>query len=186
MPNIDSLLERNHEFAATGQYRGVTIMPRLRVFVITCLDPRVDPAGFLGLEPGDAMVIRNAGGRVTSEVLLDVAFIAALAERQAPEGPLFGIAVVHHTDCGTHFLANEAFRQGFARRTGADEAALARQAVTEPEQTVRADVERIRTCSWLSGRLTVSGHVYDLDTGLVRTVVEDSPVWQPASTGGGA
>ena len=161
-------------------------MPRLRAFVVACLDARVEPAGFLGLEPGDAMVVRNAGGRVTPEVLLDLAFIGALAERQVPEGPLFEVAVVHHTDCGTGVLADEGFRRGFSARTGASEEALAHEAVVEPERTVRADVETVRECSWLPDRVTVSGHVYDLDSGLVWTVVGASPVGSPAPTGGAA
>lgn len=57
--------------------------------MVTCLNPRVDPAGFLRLEPGDAMVIRNAGGRVTDAALRDLAFIGALAERQVAAGPPF-------------------------------------------------------------------------------------------------
>lgn len=181
--NIDVLLGRNRAFAADGVHEGVPIMPRRRVFLITCLDPRVEPAGFLGLEPGDAMVVRNAGGRVTPEVLRDLAFICALAERQIPEGPLFEAAVIHHTDCGTHFLADEGFRRGFAARTGAGEADLEQHAVVEPERTVRADVERVRACLWLSGRISVSGHVYDLDSGLIRTVVGASQLGKSVSEG---
>jgi carbonic anhydrase len=184
--NIAELLGRNRAFAAAGRHRGPTVMPRLRAFVVACLDPRVEPAGFLGLEPGDAMVVRNAGGRVTQEVLLDLAFIGALAERQVPEGPLFEVVVVHHTDCGTRLLADRGFRRGFAERTGASEEALAHEAVVEPERTVRADVEAVRGCSWLSDRVTVSGHVYDVGSGLVRTAVEASPVRGSAQTGGAA
>lgn len=184
--NIDELLGRNRAFAAAGRHRGPTVMPRLRAFVIACLDPRVEPAGFLGLDPGDAMVVRNAGGRVTPEVLLDLAFIGALAERQVPEGPLFEVAVVHHTDCGTGFLADGGFRRGFSARTGTSEEVLAEQAVVEPERTIRADVETVRECSWLPNRITVSGHVYDLDSGLVRTVVGASPVGSPSPAGGAA
>ena len=100
-----------------------------------------------------------------------------------PEGPLFEVAVVHHTDCGTGILADGGFRRGFAARTGASEEALAHGTVVEPERTVRADVEAVRECSWLPDRVTVSGHVYDLDSGLVRTVVGASPVGSPAQTG---
>ena len=182
--NIDELLGRNRAFAAAGRHEGLAVMPRQRAFVVTCLDPRVEPAGFFGLEPGDAMVVRNAGGRVTPEVLLDLAFIGALAERQVPEGPLFEVAVVHHTDCGTGILADRGFRHGFSARTGASEEVLAHEAVVEPERTVRADVEIVRECSWLPDRITVSGHVYDVGSGLVRTVVETSSMGSPAPKGG--
>lgn len=76
MSNLRPLLEHNRAFAATGAYAGLGIMPREQVFLVTCLDPRVDPAAFLGVELGDAPVIRNAGGRVTEAVINDIAFIS--------------------------------------------------------------------------------------------------------------
>jgi len=168
------LLDRNHRFAESGAYRDVSIMPRHPVFVITCLDPRVDPAAFLGIGLGDAMVIRNAGGRVTPEVLRDLAFISILAEGQVPEGPLFEIAVVHHTQCGTGFLASEPFRRRFAERSGTDEDVLAALAVTDPAESVRADVAHILKTASISPRATVSGHVYDVETGQVHTVLDST------------
>ena len=99
--NIDPALERNRTFAAAGGHEGAVVFPNLRLFVITCLDPRVDPAHFLGLGLGDAMVVRNVGGRVTPEVVNDVAFIGQLAEGMLPDGPLFEVAVIHHTQCGS-------------------------------------------------------------------------------------
>jgi hypothetical protein len=86
---IDFALERNRAFAAAGGHEGAVVFPNLRLFVITCLDPRVDPAHVLGLGLSDAMVLRNVGGRVTPEVINDVAFIARLAESALPDGPLF-------------------------------------------------------------------------------------------------
>ena len=105
--NIDPALERNRAFAAAGGHEGAIVFPNLRLFVITCLDPRVDPAHFLGLELSDAMVVRNVGGRVTPEVINDVAFIGQLAEGALPDGPLFEAAVIHHTQCGTGALADD-------------------------------------------------------------------------------
>jgi carbonic anhydrase len=177
VPHIDPLLDRNREFAARNGQEGVSIMPRHPVFVVTCLDPRTDPAAFLGVELGDSMVVRNAGGRVTPDVLRDIAFIGALAELQVSTGgPLFEVAVIHHSQCGTAFLAAEPFRQSFASRTGFDEAELAAQAVTDPEHTVLLDVERVRSSTTISARVTVSGHVYDVETGGVRTIVAASPM----------
>src|SRR5260370_28955396 len=97
--NIDPALERNRTFAAAGGHEGAVVFPNLRLFVITCLDPRVDPAHFLGLGLSDAIVVRNVGGRVTSEVINDVAFIGQIAETLLPDGPLFEVAVIHHTPC---------------------------------------------------------------------------------------
>src|ERR1044071_4549978 len=118
MSGINPALERNRAFAAAGGHEGAVVFPNLRLFVVTCLDPRVDPAHFLGLGLGDAMVVRNVGGRVTPRVLDDVAFIGQIAENVVAEGPLFEVAVIHHTQCGTAALADDSFRSRYAERTG--------------------------------------------------------------------
>jgi carbonic anhydrase len=171
MPPIDVALERNRRFATSGAYRDAPMMPKLGLFVVTCLDHRVDPAAFLGIELGDAFVVRNVGGRVTEEVIRDVAFTGQLAERARPEGPLFEVAVVHHSQCGTRALADDNFRNRYAERIGADADSLLDVAVLDPEATVRADVERLRAACSVSERIAISGHVYDVATGLVRTVL---------------
>jgi carbonic anhydrase len=168
---LETALARNRAFAAAGRHRGAVVFPELRLFVITCLDPRVDPAHFLGLGLSDAMVVRNAGGRVTTEVLDDVAFIAALAQNAVPEGPLFEVAVIHHTQCGTGALADDDFRRRHAGRIGADESALRDHAVLDPVATVTRDVERLRSSPAVSPRVTASGHVYDVVTGRVQTIL---------------
>ena len=166
--------QRNRLFASTDARRNVPrlpFIPRQQAFVITCADPRTDPAAFLGLELGDALVLRNTGGRVTAAVIRDLAFISYLVETKAPEGPWFEVAVIHHTDCGTRFLADDNIRHGFAERTGYDEQALADTAVVDPAKTVRIDVEQLLSAPQTSPRIRVSGHVYDLETGLVTTIV---------------
>jgi carbonic anhydrase len=184
--NINSALERNRAFAAAGGHKGAVVFPKLRLFVITCLDPRVDPAHFLGLGLSDAIVVRNVGGRVTPEVINDVAFIGQLAENALPGGPLFEVAVVHHTQCGAGALADDTFRRRFAQRIGADESTLRERAVLDPGATVTRDVELLRSAPAISPRVTVSGHVYDVVTGLVETVLSarsqrDELVEQPQS-----
>jgi carbonic anhydrase len=169
--NIDSALERNRAFAAAGGHQGAVVFPKLRLFVITCLDPRTDPAHFLGLDLSDAIVLRNVGGRVTPEVINEVAFIAQLAEMALPDGPLFEAAVIHHNQCGTGALADDTFRHRYAERIGADESTLHQHAVLDPVTTVTHDVERLRSAPAISPRVTVSGHVYDVITGLVETVI---------------
>ena len=170
MSKLQPLLERNRTFAATGAHAGLAIMPRQPVFLVTCLDPRVDPAAFLGVELGDAPVIRNAGGRVTEAVIDDIAFIGYLARTMMPGGPLFEVAVIHHTGCGTGFLADAGFRSALAAHTGLDEASLAAQAVIDPADTVRADVRRLLASPKVPPQISVSGHVYDLQTGLVTII----------------
>jgi len=169
--NLDAALERNRAFAAAGGHHGAVVFPNLKLFVITCLDPRVDPAHFLDLGLSDAMVIRNVGGRVTPEVINDVAFIGQLAENLLPDGPLFEVAVIHHTQCGTGALADDSFRHRYAQRIGAQESTLREHAVLDPAATVTRDVERLRSAPAISPRVIFSGHVYDVVTGLVQTVV---------------
>ena len=170
-PNVESALARNRAFAAAGGHENAVIFPNLRLFVITCLDPRVDPAHVLGLQMSDAMVVRNVGGRVTQEVINDVAFIGQLAENVVPDGPLFEIAVIHHTQCGTGALADDTFRQRYAERIGADESELRDHAVLDPAATVTSDVRRLRVATSIPACVTVSGHVYDVVTGLVQTIL---------------
>jgi carbonic anhydrase len=176
MASIDPLLRRNQDFAAGGAYEGVSIVAKHPVYVITCLDPRTDPSAFLELELGDAMVVRNAGGRVSPGVLEDLAYICYLSNTLVPGGPRFEVAVVHHTQCGTRFLAEETFRRGFAELIGGDAAALAAEAVVDPAETVRVDVELLRSATVLPDTITVSGHVYDVTTGLVSTIVSAAPM----------
>jgi carbonic anhydrase len=169
--NITSALARNRAFAAAGGHKDAVVFPTLRLFVITCLDPRVDPAHFLGLDLSDAMVVRNVGGRVTPEVINDLAFISQITENVLPDGPLFEVAVIHHTQCGSGALADATFRRRYARRIGADEADLRDHAVLDPAATVTNDVERLYSAPAISERVTFSGHVYDVVTGLVQTIL---------------
>jgi len=175
MTRMTPLLERNEQFAET--YTPVALgLPTAQVIVVTCLDHRIDPAMVLGLQLGDAPVIRNAGGRVTPAVIEDIAYLAFLAEQlasdQGPRDTLFEVAVVHHTQCGTGFLADPGFRHQAAEATGLPEAALEASAVADPHVTVQADVERLLTSPLLSPKVSVSGHVYDIATGRVTTAVD--------------
>ncbi len=169
--NIDPALERNRTFAAAGGHEGAVVFPQLRLFVITCLDPRVDPAHVLGLGLSDAIVVRNVGGRVTQEVINDVAFIGQIADMMAPDGPPLEVAVIHHTQCGAGAFADDDFRRRYAERIGADQSSLRERAVIDPIATVTHDVERLRSADAVSSRIGVSGHVYDVVEGLVKTVL---------------
>jgi carbonic anhydrase len=172
---IEDLSERNREFAASEAWKetpSLPFLPHLGLYVVTCIDPRTDPAEFLGLRFAEAIVARSVGGRVTADVMRDLAYIGYLVETKAPEGPYFEAAIVHHTDCGSGLLADPELRHGFAARSGIDDAALAELPVLDPAATVRADVERVLADPAISPRITVSGHVYDVDSGLLETVVE--------------
>ncbi len=175
MSKMTPLLERNERFA-----RGYTPVPlappTAQVIVVTCLDHRVDPARVLGLELGDAPVIRNAGGRVTQSVIEDISFLGYLAEQllggqDAPD-TLFEVAVIHHTQCGTGFLADPGFRRRTAEATGLSESTLEASVVVDPDTTVKADVERLLAAPSISPKISISGHVYDIATGRVTTTLD--------------
>jgi carbonic anhydrase len=184
MTKMSPLLERNEQFAA-AYTPGPLGPPAAQVVIVTCLDHRVDPAIILGLGLGDAVVIRNTGGRVTQAVIDDIAYLGFLAGQlfssQVAADGLFEVAVVHHTQCGTGFLADPGFRHRAAEATGLPEATLEAAAVADPHTTVRADVEHLLAAPSLSPKVSVSGHVYDIATGRVTTVL-DARHPQPAGT----
>jgi carbonic anhydrase len=172
MTHIEELLQRNRAFADTDareRVPAIPFIPHMQTYVVTCIDPRVDPASILGLDLGDAIVARNVGGRVTEAVIQDLAWICYLHQMKTPDAPWFELAVIHHTDCGSGFFADDDLRHGFAAR-GFDEGALAQLPVVDPAFTVRADVEKLLGTSQLAPEVAISGHVYDLSTGLVSTV----------------
>jgi carbonic anhydrase len=181
MTKMTPLLERNEQFARTYTPAALGV-PAQPVFLVTCLDHRVDPAIIFGLQLGDAPVIRNAGGRVTQAVIDDIAYLGFLAGQlfgdQAADD-LFEVAVVHHTQCGTGFLADPGYRHRAAEATGLPETALEAAAVADPYTTVRADVGRLLAAPSLSPKVSVSGHVYDIATGRLTTVL-DARYPQPA------
>lgn len=175
MSNIAPLLERNRAFADTDARRNVPALPfipRQGLYIVTCIDCRVDPAQILGIELGEALVQRNIGGRITPAVIRDIAYAGYLVDSKAPEGPYFEVAIVHHTDCGSTLLADDELRHGFARRIGADERTLADTPVLDPARTVRTDVERVLWADEIPENVRVSGHVYDVGTGVVTTIVD--------------
>jgi carbonic anhydrase len=175
MTRMTPLLQRNERFAST--YTPVALgLPTVQMIIVTCLDHRVDPAIVLGLRLGDAPVIRNTGGRVTSTVIDDVAYLAFLAERllggEGAPDTLFEVAVIQHTQCGAGLLADSSFRERAAEATGLAAAALEACAVADPHATVKADVERLLAAPSLSSKVSVSGHVYDIATGRVTTIID--------------
>ena len=169
------LLEHNEQFART--FVPVPLaLPTAQVIIVTCLDHRVAPEITLGLNLGDAAVLRNAGGRVTPAVIEEIAYLAYLGRKmsggQLSDDAGVEVAVVHHTQCGTGFLADPGFRREAREATGVDEDTLQASAVADPHTTVAVDVERLLTSPLLPPTMSVSGHVYDVETGRVTTVVD--------------
>ncbi len=125
---FDSFLDRNRLFAESADRPTLMAMPDSPVLILTCADPRVEPAAFLGVGAAEAVVLRNTGGRVTTSVLADIAMLSQIGEylRPGDRGQPLEIAVIHHTHCGTAFLDDQGFRLQLATRTGAEDAGLGR------------------------------------------------------------
>ena len=114
---LQPLLTRNADFAASGTHEGLTPMPRHQAMIITCMDGRIDPAHLLQLELGDALVMRNGGGRVNDDVIHEVAFIGAVTDLMLGDAaPPYEVAIVHHTGCGTGLLADPGCRRAWVAR----------------------------------------------------------------------
>lgn len=172
MSHFDDLLANNARFATTAakdRVPAIPFLPNRQVYIITCIDPRVDPAAVFGLTLGDAIVARTVGGRVTPAVLQDLAWISYLHEVKTPDADWFELAVVHHTDCGSGLLADDRLRHGFAAR-GFDEAELAALAVLDPAETVPRDLQRLRDAPQISSQIKINGYAYDVTSGLVTPI----------------
>jgi len=172
MSDLDDLLRRNAAFAATDakdHLPDVPFVPNRQLYVITCLDPRVDPAFIFDLSYGDAIITRNLGGRVTPSVVQELAWISYLHEVKAPDAGWFDVAVIHHTDCGRG-LDDDALRAGFAER-GMAVANLLDTAVFDPTKTVPVDVDTLLNTPQISPKIKISGYGFDVATGLLRTLV---------------
>ncbi|MFC9283390.1 carbonic anhydrase [Streptomyces collinus] len=174
MINTDEPADRNARFADGGSFAGRKLMPTGGLTVIGCVDPRVDPTAVLGLELGEAAVIRNVGGRVTPATLATLDMLARVVRaRTGGPGPRDNhYAVLHHTDCGITDLT--AFPDLLTDYFDVPAIDLAAKAVTDLVAAVRVDVEILgRT---LRAGVFVSGLVYDVATGLVDIVVPPARV----------
>ena len=175
MTVIDVLAERNADFAAHRFPQDLKINPTLKIMLIGCVDPRVDPAAVIGLQLGEAAIIRNVGGRVTPATLKTMAMLGRVGQANG-SGPGLGwnLVVLHHTDCGMTDLA--AFPDLLTEYFEITPDQLAAKAVSDPMASVKVDVAVLKQTPFLPGAFLVSGLVYDVDTGLVETVVAPAPL----------
>ena len=170
---VSKLIARNAGFARRGFAPGGSMMPALQTIVIGCADPRVDPAHVLGLADGEALVIRNIGGRYTPATLQMMATLRAIAQAEgAAPGPGWNLIVLQHTDCGITRLGGQP--ELLAATFGIDQADLPAKAVSDPRAAVAVDVAAIKGNPFLPADFIVSGLVYDVRTGLIETVVAPS------------
>ena len=106
MTVIDTLIQRNEAFAGSRFSADLKIMPSMKTMIIGCVDPRVDPFDIFGLVPGEAVVIRNVGGRITPATLQTMAMLRIVAQASGGEiGQGWNLTVLHHNDCGITRLA---------------------------------------------------------------------------------
>ena len=180
MTTLDSMLERNKNFAA-GQSAARELMPRalpnVKAIIIGCADMRVDPAHVLGIKPGEAVVMRNIGGRITPGLLEQLGMLGRIGEVAgaiAGGGGEFHLIVLQHTNCGITYLTGEtAMLTGYFQIA---ERELKKKAATDPRAAVAVDVALLRTIPALPGGWLISGLVYDVATGLVEVVVPPAAI----------
>lgn len=172
---IDTLIARNDDFAAHRFQGGLSLMPSLKAIVIGCADPRVDPAHVLGLDLGEAAIIRNIGGRITPATLQTMAMLGLIPQVEGVTiSGGFHLIVLHHTDCGITRLVG--FPDLLAQHFGVARDDLDAKAVTDPYTAVKVDVATLQANPNLRGDFIVSGLVYDVATGRVEIVVAPTPL----------
>jgi carbonic anhydrase len=183
MNNLDSMLERNKDFAAQQSAAGTLMpwlpraMPDVKAIIIGCADMRVDPAHVLGITPGEAVVIRNIGGRITPGLLEQLGLLGRIGEvagKVPGGGGEFHLIVLHHTDCGITRLAGDPVK--LAHYFQVPEEQLKTKAVTDPRAAVAVDVAALRAIPVLPGPWLLSGLVYDVATGGIEVVVPPAPI----------
>lgn len=161
MAVIDEFLQANERYAQAFQKGGLALPPARKVAAVVCMDARIDPARALGLEEGDAHVIRNAGGRV-SDALRSLAISQTLLGTEA-------VAIVHHTDCGMLTFRDEDIR-GTLRTRGVDADHVAFLPFADLDQSVRDDLAAYHASPLVRHDIPVRGFVYDVKTGRLREV----------------
>ena len=176
MPDlVSTLIERNARYAARAHPAQASMMPSLKTIVISCADPRADPAHVLGLASGEALVIRNIGGRMTPSTLQTMATLRAIAQAEGgPPGPGWNVVLLQHTDCGITRLAGQP--ELLAGLFGIDPSEVPAKTVGDPRAAVVGDVADLRANPLLPGEFIVSGLVLDVTTGVVDRVVAPAPL----------
>jgi carbonic anhydrase len=159
---IDALVANNRAFAESLPAQHLDVRPRRRLAIVTCMDSRLDVFAALGLQQGEAHVLRNAGGVITDDV------IRSLAVSQRRLGTR-EVMLVHHTDCGMQALTDDGFRAELQEATGLAPA-FAIESFSDLDAHVRQSVLRVRRSPFLLHTGQVRGFVYDVDTHALREV----------------
>jgi len=160
---IPEFQEANARYADTFDKADLTAPPRRRVAVITCMDARLDPARFLGLQEGDAHVIRNAGGRADADALRSLIISQQMLGTNE-------VVVIHHTDCGMSSFRNEDLQAKLSDQFGQSAEHIDFLPFADLTQSVRDDVQTIRNHPFIGDDVAVSGFIYDVKSGRIEPV----------------
>jgi carbonic anhydrase len=158
----DKLLEANAEYVKTFDRGDLPMPPAWHLAIVTCMDARIIPSRQLGLEEGDAHVIRNAGGRARDALRSLVISQRLLGTNE--------IAVIHHTDCGMLTFTNRELRAKVKQELGADASDIDFLPFSDVEESVREDVAFLLSSPLIPGTTVVRGFVYDVRTGRLNEV----------------
>ena len=162
MTGIDELIANNEAYAAQFDKGDLPVPPARKVAVIACMDARLDPARVLGLEEGDAHVIRNAGGVVTDDAIRSLAISQRLLSTEE-------IVLLHHTDCGMLTFVDDEFRRSIQEDTGI-KPTWAAEAFRDVDEDVKQSIARIQASPFIPHKAAVRGFVYEVETGRLREV----------------
>jgi carbonic anhydrase len=162
MSATDDLLGNNESYAGSFDKADLPMPPGKKTAVVACMDARLDPARALGLEEGDAHVIRNAGGVVTDDAIRSLAISQRLLGTEE-------IILIHHTDCGMLTFKDDEFKASIQQETGI-KPGWAAEAFGDLDEDVRQSIARIRASPFIPNKDGVRGFVYEVETGRLREV----------------
>jgi carbonic anhydrase len=163
MSNTDDLLARNAQFAAGFDAGGLPMAPGRKVAVLACMDARLDPARALGLEPGDAHVIRNAGGVVTEDAIRSLVISQRLLGTEE-------IVLLHHIGCGMLTFTDDEVLDTIESDVGT-RPDFALRSFPDLDEDLRQSTAALRANPFLPHTKAVRGFVYDIETGALREVI---------------
>jgi len=164
MATFDELTAANRQFAQTFDRGDLPMPPGRKLAVLTCMDARLHPEKFLGLDIGDAHVIRNAGGRASEDAIRSL----VISERLLGTNE---IVVIHHTDCGMMTFRNEDLVTKIRADLGVDASNRDFLPFTDLEESVRAEVKPLRESALIPDDIPIAGAIYDVRSGQLREVV---------------
>jgi len=166
MSEIDNVLKWNEEFARHFTLRDLSRRPARRLAVLACMDARLNVEQALGLAPGDAHIIRNAGAIVSDDVLRSL--VLSHHELGARE-----IMIVGHTECGVLGLDDRELRSRLEVQFGPAQIPQSFLGFANLENSIREQMRQVRSHPWLRERVVVRGFAYDVKTGMLREFTGD-------------